>query len=372
MPANKYALLRYRIIDRMISSKYNPYPNKEDLRQACEDELYGSDGARISTSTIDKDIYAMRNESNLGYYAPIEFSKAEKGYYYKDPEYTIDKMPLNEDDLEAIQFAANTLYQFRGLNMFKSSEAAIDKILDRFALNPDNAEKSVDSFVQFETSPSFRGGKHLPDILSAIKSRQVIRFSYAKYTGGKQKKYELHPYLLKEYRNRWYVIGFNPDKGAVVVFGLDRMVGEVSITGESFSPDPDFDPSIYFEHSIGITAVDSAPERIHLRFSTLTGKYVESQPLHASQKIIRNDEVALEIELSLCITKELGDANTQLWPRCRSEKPRKIKAANCPAVECGGEVLQVRNLCFFMKMVPQQRRCCGAPNFFTRMLLIPE
>ncbi|MFN2431002.1 MAG: helix-turn-helix transcriptional regulator [Cryomorphaceae bacterium] len=335
MPANKYALLRYRIIDRMISSKYNPYPNKEDLRQACEDELYGSDGARISTSTIDKDIYAMRNESNLGYYAPIEFSKAEKGYYYKDPEYTIDKMPLNEDDLEAIQFAANTLYQFRGLNMFKSSEAAIDKILDRFALNPDNAEKSVDSFVQFETSPSFRGGKHLPDILSAIKSRQVIRFSYAKYTGGEQKQYHLHPYLLKEYRNRWYVIGFNPDKGAVVVFGLDRMVGEVTVTAETFDPNPDFDPSIYFEHSIGITAVDSAPERIHLRFSTLTGKYVESQPLHASQKIIHNDEVALEIELSLCITKELvmqilsygSDVEVKSPEKLRQQIARQLNAA---------------------------------------------
>src|SRR6056297_877192 len=118
MPANKYALLRYRIIDRCISNKFNPFPNKEDLREACEEELYGSDGDRISASTIDKDLYAMRNEANLGYYAPIAYSKTEKGYYYEDPDYSIDEMPLNQEDIEAIEFAANTLAQFRGIQLF--------------------------------------------------------------------------------------------------------------------------------------------------------------------------------------------------------------------------------------------------------------
>ena len=64
MPANKYALLRYRIIDRCITQK--SYPTKEDLRAACEEALYGSDGENISISTIEKDIWAMRNESELG------------------------------------------------------------------------------------------------------------------------------------------------------------------------------------------------------------------------------------------------------------------------------------------------------------------
>jgi len=305
MPANKYALLRYRIIDRMISSKYNPYPTKEDLRQACEDELYGSEGDHVSISTIEKDLYAMRNENNLGYYAPIAFSKAEKGYYYEDPDYTIDEMPLSDDDLEAIELAANTLNQFRGLDMFKNSEDAIGKILDRFTLNPNNREGAVSQFVQFETAPSYKGGKHLAKMLNAIKNRKIVKFNYAKFSGGKEKQYTLHPYLLKEYRNRWYVIGFNPNKKAVVVFGLDRVVGEPEYTDLDFQPDQSFDPSIYFEHSIGITAVEESPERVHLRFSPLTGKYIESQPLHPSQKIIRNDEVALEVELELCITKEL-------------------------------------------------------------------
>ncbi|MFN2424379.1 MAG: WYL domain-containing protein, partial [Cryomorphaceae bacterium] len=73
MPANKYALLRYRIIDRCISNRFKPYPDKAALRRACEEELYGSEGDYISESTIDKDLYAMRNEINLGYHAPIAY-----------------------------------------------------------------------------------------------------------------------------------------------------------------------------------------------------------------------------------------------------------------------------------------------------------
>ncbi len=111
--------------------------------------------------------------------------------------------------------------------------------------------------------------------------------------------------MLKEYRNRWYIIGFNPEKVSVVVFGLDRVVGNVEVTDFEFERQSDFNAANYFEHSIGITSVNDEPQRIHLRFSPLSGKYIESQPLHKSQRIIRNDEVALEIELFLCITKEL-------------------------------------------------------------------
>jgi predicted DNA-binding transcriptional regulator YafY len=304
MPANKYALLRYRIIDRCISNKYDPYPTKEDLRQACENELYGSDGDRISMSTIEKDLFAMRNESNLGYYAPIAYHKTEKGYYYEDPDYTIDDLPLNQEDIEAIEFAANTLAQFRGIQLFESSGDAIDKILGRLSLRP-NEGQTVEQFVRFETAPEYRGSRHLKFYLEAIRERKVVSFDYQKFSGEKAKRYRIHPYLLKEYRNRWYVIGFNPDKDATVVFGLDRVVGEVKITEETFNRNSDFNSDHYFEHSLGITVPDKAPDKIILRFSSLSGKYVESQPWHESQRIVEQNEDTTIVEFFLSITPEL-------------------------------------------------------------------
>ncbi|PCH75958.1 MAG: WYL domain-containing protein, partial [Erythrobacteraceae bacterium] len=124
----KNAQLRYRVIDRAIRNEFNPFPNKQFLREKCEDAIYGTDdGQRISDSTIEKDLFAMRMEHD----APIEFSRIERGYYYSDTNYCLDDIPLTEDDIDAIKFAANILFQFKGIPVFKQYEGAIDKILDR-------------------------------------------------------------------------------------------------------------------------------------------------------------------------------------------------------------------------------------------------
>ncbi|MGY8902165.1 MAG: hypothetical protein ACKVI1_06200, partial [Flavobacteriales bacterium] len=161
MPANKYALLRYRIIDRCISNTRNPFPSKEDLRSACEEALYGSDGVNISESTIEKDIWAMRNESELGYYAPIAYHRDKRGYHYEDEGYSINEIQLNEDDIDAIRFAANTLIQFRDLPIFKQFDLAIGKIADRLSVAPNLDTSSVDRYMQFESTPSARGSHNL-------------------------------------------------------------------------------------------------------------------------------------------------------------------------------------------------------------------
>jgi len=326
MPANKYALLRYRIIDRCISNKFNPFPNKEDLREACEEELYGSDGDRISASTIDKDLYAMRNEANLGYYAPIAYSKTEKGYYYEDPDYSIDEMPLNQEDIEAIEFAATTLAQFRGIQLFESSGDAIDKILGRLSLRPKEGQ-NIEQFVQFETAPEYKGSLHLKKFLEAIRERKAVKFEYQKFSGEPSRHYIIHPYLLKEYRNRWYVIGFNPEKEATVVFGLDRVLNELELTNKTFQRNQSFDADRYFKHSLGITALDEEPEKIRLRFSAISGKYVESQPWHKSQSIVAQTKNSTEVELFLCITRELIMQILSYGNDVEVLKPQKLRQA---------------------------------------------
>ena len=99
MPANKYALIRYRTIDRCLRNEARPFPSKEELRAACEEALYGSDGDRISTSTLEKDLNAMRYDGALGYYAPIAYHRDERGYYYEEEDFSIDNLQLNDEEL---------------------------------------------------------------------------------------------------------------------------------------------------------------------------------------------------------------------------------------------------------------------------------
>ena len=88
MPHIKNALIRYRILDRAIGNKYNPYPNKQQLRELCEEDLFGStNGSHICDSTIEKDLFAMKMEHD----APIKYSRKHHGYYYTDENYSLNE-----------------------------------------------------------------------------------------------------------------------------------------------------------------------------------------------------------------------------------------------------------------------------------------
>lgn len=324
MGANKYALIRYRIIDKCLTNKHKPFPSKEDLRFACEENLFGSSGERISESTIEKDLWAMRNEGELGYYAPIKFSKPENGYYYEDSKYSIDSLRLNDNDLEAIRFATSTLYQFRNIPVFKQFDYAISKIFDRLSITPQGEDHEVDKFVQFETHSKIKGGEYLGSLLNCIKEKKQIKFSYENFVKGAIKEHLVDPYLLKEYRNRWYLIGFDSEKKSILTFGLDRILG-LKVTNFLFSQPEDFNPDHYFKNCIGITASGNVPETITLLFDPVQGKYIKSQPIHESQKILKEEAVGLLISLNVIVTIELIMQILSYGPKVTVVSPLHLK-----------------------------------------------
>ena len=303
MPANKYALLRYRIIDRCINNTSRPYPTKEDLRSACEEALYGSDGENISISTIEKDIWAMRNESELGYYAPIEYHREHRGYYYEEDDYSINEVSLNCEDLEAIRFAANTLVQFRGLPVFKQFDQAIGKIADRLSVAPDLDTSGVESYMQFESTPSVGGSQHLAILLEGIKGKKAIKLKYKKFLEDKTSEYNLHPYLLKEYRNRWYLLAWDLRRESVRTFGCDR-IENVTLEEECFSK-VNFNADEYFKHAIGITVIDNKPPvNVNFKCSPLLANYLKTQPIHSSQTMTKDGKDYI-ITIEVLLTFEL-------------------------------------------------------------------
>lgn len=304
MPANKYALLRYRIIDRCINNRGRPYPTREQLRQECEDALYGSGGEAISLSTIDKDINAMRNESELGYYAPIKFSREHGGYYYDQEGYSIEQLSLNDEDLEAIHFATATLEQFRHIPFLKQYESAIEKIVSRVRITPNPNEEGLDKYIQFETSTVTKGTAYLGKLLQNIRSLQMVRIKYRKFSDDKLKEYLLNPLLLKEYSNRWYLIARNDESGKIQTFGLER-IEHLELGEKVFKPDPDFDPEIFFRYSIGITEAKEKPLMVILETDLALGRFLTSQPIHSSQKSEITGDKRMKFELFVTLTPEL-------------------------------------------------------------------
>ena len=301
MPHIKNALIRYRVIDKLLRSRSRPFPSKQDLRHACEEELYGAiTGEHISDSTIEKDLYAMRMEMD----APIKYKKSEEGYYYSDPNFSIHEIPLSEDDVQSIKFAASTLAQFKNTSMFKQFGFALDKILDRAATSKAANSDPEDETVQFEKGVGDSGNQFLGDLLKAIKSGVIVYFDYTSFISGIRKRRKVTPLLLKEYRNRWYLISFDNVKQDIITYSLDRME-DLEITSSKGDQPKKFDPDLFFKHSIGITTSDHQPETVLFRANKIASKYIASQPFHSSQKVIKETQDESVFELYVLVSEEL-------------------------------------------------------------------
>lgn len=300
MPHIKNALIRYRIIDRMLRNKYKPYPSKRDLREACEEALYGSIyGENICDSTIEKDMFSMKIEHD----APIKYSKRNNGYCYDDPSFSINDIPLTEDELSSIKFAVNTLQQFREVPFFQQFGNAIDKIVDRVSIggNPDDDE--VNRYVQFESVFSVGGNEFLPIILEGIRTKKKIWFTYASFIKGVEKPRKVSPLLLKEYRNRWYLISFDMAKKDIVTYALDRMQDPIIVEDEAEYP-LNFNSDSYFQDTIGITTYQGKAEQIVVNANSIAAKYISSQPFHKSQKVISVSKENTTFELTILVSEE--------------------------------------------------------------------
>ena len=147
-------------------------------------------------------------------------------------------------------------------------------------------------FEQYAT-----GTEYLHGILHAVKNRLQLHINYHSYWSSTQQLRKIHPYFLKEFKGRWYVIGKDVEKDKMRTFALDR-IQDIEITKKTFAQ-PKQRPNSYFKDSFGIIAADdnSRPIKTVLWFDAFQGKYVKSLPLHHSQRVLSDDENGLTIEL---------------------------------------------------------------------------
>ena len=144
------------------------------------------------------------------------------------------------------------------------------------------AEERLSGRISVEEVPS--GHRFLTPLVEAMKENSGVRFEYHKYGGGTELRSAL-PYALKEYRKRWYLIGHDTARGAIRVYGLDRVVS-LEKTGERFAMPEDFNVDELFRYSFGIYLPDGkTPEVIRLKAETREASYLRDLPIHHSQML---------------------------------------------------------------------------------------
>ncbi|MBX2940199.1 MAG: WYL domain-containing protein [Ferruginibacter sp.] len=295
MPVNKNALLRYRIIDSCLTNRMRKFPSLEDIIQKIEEQS----GAGISVSMLNKDLSQMRTL----YGAPIKYDRNHNGYFYEEEGFSIMEFPLTGDEIEALDYSTALLETLKGTRMFRHFENAINKLIEGYRIST-VLEKSTSQILQVEKPLSDGGSDWLEPMLEAIVNRAAIHLRYQRF-GSLEKEHIVSPYLIKEYRNRWYVIGMVHAYSDVRVFALDRVV-DAQPVDEKYIQSDDFDADTYFHYSFGITQVmHMQPESIVLKFSPEQSPYIRTMPLHHSQETLEDTEDGLRIQLTVYPTREL-------------------------------------------------------------------
>lgn len=165
--------------------------------------------------------------------------------------------------------------------------------------------QNLQNFILFENVPPSMGTEWLEDLIDYISDQEVLHLKYKRFNSDQEKSYTFHPYFLKEYHNRWYVIGWYQEEQCLKTFALDRIRGlRVELTGK-YNKEKLPDPSRYFDHTIGVSFLQDEPQGVVLRFNAEKLPYIKSQPIHESQTVIEETPRSITIELTVCLNYEL-------------------------------------------------------------------
>lgn len=297
MPLNREAYTRYRLIDARLRRK--PHPHLEELIEYVSEKF----DKPVSKRTIQLDLQEMRYNQGLNFNAPIVYDKKEKCYYYSDENYSINNLPVSADELHGLDFAISILNQFKHLPAIREFEDAIIKIAGTVQINKEARGES--DHIQLDKPFIIKGIEFVEPILKAISERRAIKFTYQKHGSDTTTQNLLEPYIIRESKNFWYVIGngISKKEHKILTFALDRIV-DLQLTDQTFSDDK-IDRKNFYRNVLGVTIAEGKPEKVLLSFSPVQGRYIKTLPIHHSQQIVKETKAELRVSLELVVNTEL-------------------------------------------------------------------
>ena len=285
MPTGKNASYRYRLIDLALRNTGRKWKFDDLLNHLCEKleeefdvNLNRNKISSLSRRQLAEDIHIMRKDPPQGYSAPII---RKEGYvFYENPLFSINDNPLNETDIEALNEVLRLIKSFQGLPHSSDLETIMGKVKGAISQN------IGDQIIELEHNPKAKGLEHLEKLYPLIKEGREIQVLYQPFTSSESFEYIINPYLIKEYNNRWFLLGWITDDNRFTVLGLDRIIG-FQETGNQVNKFKKQELLELQKHIIGVSINEGKePIEVKIWISKEQIPYLLTKPLHASQTLI--------------------------------------------------------------------------------------
>ena len=285
MPTNKNAQLRYQVLDRCLSNWSRRY-YIEDLVEACNEALYQyngetKDGGGVKKRQVQEDLKFIESEEGYGMLIDAIQDGHRKYYRYHKKGASIKEQPITQEDLALIHNALILLKRFEGVLQFEWLDD-----LEKRLYTTSKLGETLDSVVSFQHNPYLKGmDAYYKPIFDSIVNKRVIEIVYHPF-GKYARTIIVIPYYLKQYNNRWFLIGKHKDSKYLSNFAIDRIESykETSKPYEPLSEDVDFKE--YFSDIVGVSLSNAPVEEIVLKVSNKAYGYIVTKPLHESQSAV--------------------------------------------------------------------------------------
>lgn len=296
MPVDKQVRIRYQVLNRCFRDLYKKY-TIDDLVDACNAALRNQDRKEVSKRTIQSDINNMEAEYGLRFEENLYQGK-KRIYSYYDTSYTLPEFQLDDADRNKIQAAVNVLENFAGEPVLDWARTLLKQIESGMFYSDSSP------VVSFQSNPDLKNISLFGDLLDAIYNKKVLKLTYTPF-GKDSYEERVYPYHLKQFNDRWYLIAQAVGYEYYGHYALDRIDHFEEVDTPNYK-ESEVSFEEYFDDVIGVTVPeDHEPVDVILSVSNSRFHYIDTKPLHLSQRILGKDKNYTRISINVKINKEL-------------------------------------------------------------------
>lgn len=152
-----------------------------------------------------------------------------------------------------------------------------------------NETKDMRDRILFEEIPSSK--RWLTVIVNAMRDGKAVEMTYKSFWRGEESTFIAHPWCLKLFKQRWYVLARSEEYDEPRVYALDERMISITQTKKALKVPAKFNAREYFASFFGVfVGGEYKPELIRLKVDAYQVNYFNSLPLHPSQKLVETHE----------------------------------------------------------------------------------
>ena len=319
MPKTKSAELRIKVIDECLSDRKRKYSTAK-IFERCNEELLKRDFVPITAMNSVRDDIEQIQRIYPG--ADVESYREGRNIYYRyaDPEFSIFKTPMKPDEIIQLTQTLRLLRRFKGMPQFDW----VDEIAERLGASL-KLDESTDEIVGFDENLDLEGMDNFTPLFNAIVDEQPLKLTYQSFKQDNEETIIVHPYYLKQYNKRWFLIAWNEEKDFMANYAFDRIKG-IENAKVSYKP-TDVNFFDYFDEMIGVSKdTRTEPQTVKLWVSAAQWPYIKTKPLHgATQRLVNLDENGAVITIEVYLNYELEQLLLSFGEKVKVLEPVELK-----------------------------------------------